>query len=153
MTQILDSVFFATIDDEERFRSIIEEAVEKKEVPSFKKFFNEDKKKKAQRKSKAKKEAKEAEELAKELGLDKEVENEDQLTALIQNRNENKFQNMIAHLEQKYGGKENKKKTSRKRQADEDSEPNDHDEIEEDEPSRKKRKVQSTQNSKKRKVK
>ena len=50
MDVIMDSVMCATVDDEDRFRDLLNDLITKKEVPSFKKFTKEKKVKKSQRK-------------------------------------------------------------------------------------------------------
>lgn len=57
------------LDDEERFREIIDAAIESKVVEAYPAYTNETEKQKTARMKAARKEAKEAEDAAKELGL------------------------------------------------------------------------------------
>ena len=50
MESILDNVMCATIDDEERFRKIIQEGIKKKKLPKFDAYSNESEDKKNKRK-------------------------------------------------------------------------------------------------------
>ena len=47
--QIMESVLCATMEDEPRFRSILEQAIRDKEIPSFKNFMEEKAGKKTER--------------------------------------------------------------------------------------------------------
>lgn len=69
MDKIMSSVLCATTDDEPRIREIIQKMVDDKEVPGYKAFISESKKKQVARKKKADREAKMAEKMAEELGL------------------------------------------------------------------------------------
>lgn len=69
MDKIMSSVLCATIEDEPRIREIIQNLIDSEEVPSYKAFTSESKKKKDARKKKADREAKMAEKMAEELGL------------------------------------------------------------------------------------
>lgn len=69
MDKIMSSVLCATIEDEPRIREIIQDLIDSEEVPSYKSFTSESKKKKDARKKKADREAKMAEKMAEELGL------------------------------------------------------------------------------------
>lgn len=59
----------SVLDDEERFRTIIQAAIDAGEVEAYKAFTKETKKSKNERRKKAEGEQKEAEEYAKELGV------------------------------------------------------------------------------------
>lgn len=52
MDKILDGVLCATLEDEERFHSILKDCIERKEIQEFKTFTNESNKKKKKRKKK-----------------------------------------------------------------------------------------------------
>lgn len=52
MNVIMENVLCATVEDEPRFRTILESAVKKKELPSFKKFTKEKASKKKERQKK-----------------------------------------------------------------------------------------------------
>lgn len=69
MDKIMSSVLCATIDDEPRIRNIIQKMIDADEVPSYKAFISESKKKKDARKKKADREAQMAEKMAEEMGL------------------------------------------------------------------------------------
>lgn len=92
-----------------RFRDIIQEAIDNKEIKSFKAFVNESKKKTAKRKAHYKKEAEEAEELQKELGL--KDEGEDSLRNMILARRKDASASFLDNLAAKYGAKEKAGKT------------------------------------------
>ncbi|KAG4304949.1 hypothetical protein PORY_001624 [Pneumocystis oryctolagi] len=103
--------------DEERFRVMIDEGIERKELKKYKNYTQETASQKKKRHNKARREAIEAEELAKELGLDKtlkKIKEEDQLQALIQQRQTTRMKTLIDSLESKYG---NPKKKSSKKQV------------------------------------
>lgn len=106
--------------DEERFRSILQTAIDTKELKAYKAFAPDSTASKARVRA-AKKEAREAEEYAREMGLEdklwgkknskangKENKEEDDLAglaALIQQNREKKMNAMIDNLEAKYGAK------------------------------------------------
>lgn len=69
MDNIMSSVLCATTEDEPRIRDIIQKMVDNDEVPSYKAFTSEPKKKRDARKKKGEREAKMAEKMAEELGL------------------------------------------------------------------------------------
>ena len=71
MDKIMSSVLCATSDDEPRIREIIQKMIDSEDVPSYKSFISESKKKQEARKKKANREAKLAEKMAEELGLNK----------------------------------------------------------------------------------
>jgi DnaJ family protein C protein 9 len=100
--------------DEERFRSIIQHAIDKKEVPAYKRFTKETEKDKKKRLKAAQQEAVEAEELAKELGLGKKHKSEDSLALLIKQRGEKRFGSLIDSLEEKYGGGSGRNKKNKR---------------------------------------
>ena len=112
------------LDDDERFRTIIDEAIKEGSAESYKKYSKESKSSKKQRIDKAKREADEAMELAEELGVKdklfgngkakggkKKGGDEDALAALIQQRQKGRAANFFDDLEAKYGGgKQGKRK-------------------------------------------
>lgn len=112
------------LDDDARFRDIIDAAIKNKTVPSFKTYTKESQASRKQRVTKAKAEEGEAMELAEELGVKdklfgagskkKKSNDEDALKALIQSRGKSRSDNFLANLEAKYGGGENGKKSKRK---------------------------------------
>ena len=107
----------SVLDDDKRFRDIIDKAIEDGEVEGYKVYTKETKANRKKRKVKAEREAEEAMELADELGVkDKLFGNgnakgakkkggeEDALKALIQQRQQGRAENFFDHFEAKYGG-------------------------------------------------
>ncbi|XP_011505424.1 PREDICTED: dnaJ homolog subfamily C member 9 [Ceratosolen solmsi marchali] len=91
MDYILESVPFTNCDEEPRLHSIIQDLITKGEVPEFKNFTQENKKKKLLRKRKWDKEAKEAEKLIKMRHIEKEDSGEmDNLALAILNKNKSR---------------------------------------------------------------
>ncbi|RGP70674.1 hypothetical protein FLONG3_7353 [Fusarium longipes] len=117
------------LEDDERFRDIINKAIKSKKVPSFPAYTKETKKKREGRLKKAREEATEAEDYAKELGVHDKLfgdkkgkkkgkgkgSSEDDLAALIQKRQQDRSESFLDHLAEKYGAKESKGKKGRKR--------------------------------------
>jgi len=104
MDTIMENVLCATIEDEDRFKEIIEKLISEEDLPKFPGFVNEGKKKKKARKQKAQKEAEEADKMARELGLNGDSP-EDSLKQLIMKRQSDRqgaMDDMIAGLEAKY---------------------------------------------------
>lgn len=109
------------LEDEDRFRGYIDEAIEAGDVESYTAYTKESKSVKTARMKAAKGEAKEAMEYAKELGVHgklfgekkgkkgKKENSEDSLAALIQSRNASRG-DFFSHLEAKYGAPEKKSK-------------------------------------------
>lgn len=118
------------LEDEERFRAIIDEAIKDGKVDAFDAYTKESKTDRKRRLKRAKDEAKEAEEYAKELGVDKDLAStsngsksrkgkkgaasngaDDEygdtsgLAALIQKRQQSRAGNFLANLEAKYAPK------------------------------------------------
>lgn len=124
MDGIYDSVMLSNvIDDDERFRAIIDKAIADKEVEDFPKYSQESESEKQRRLKRAQKEAKEAEKLAEQVETRKKKKagaaskagggpaaGEDDLLALINKRQQDRGQGFLAHLEEKYGGKSKGKK-------------------------------------------
>lgn len=115
------------LDDDERFRGIIDEAIEKKDVPNYPAYAKETKAARKKRVQKAKVEEAEALELAEELGvkdklfgkgsngktgqkIGKKTNDEDALKALIQQRQKGRAEGFIESLEAKYGGSKRSKR-------------------------------------------
>ena len=123
------------IDDEERFRAIIDAAIEVNDVPAHKAYTKESHAKRASRYKRARREAAEAIDWAKELGVhdelfgksddkkskrkgkDGDAGGEDALKALIQQKQQSRSESFLDNLEKKYGGKPDTKKKGRKRGA------------------------------------
>lgn len=102
------------LEDEERFRCYIDEAIEKGEVQAFKAYTEESDKVKAARMKAARREGKEAMEYAEKLGVKdklfgkkggKKESSEDALAALIMQKQAGRG-DFFDHLEAKYAGKE-----------------------------------------------
>jgi DnaJ homolog subfamily C member 9 len=104
------------LDDDERFRKIIDDAIKNKEVTAWKKYKKEALSQKRKRVEKATKEETEAREYAEELGVaeklfgngktknkKKKVDTSD-LAALIQQRQKGREDAFFDSLEAKYGG-------------------------------------------------
>ncbi len=118
------------VDDDARFRAILDEAIASGEAKAHKKYTHESEKSKKQRLEHYKSEAEEAKELAKELGLDGklsgkgdgagakgESNGQASLAALIQQRQKARAGNFLADLEAKYAPKAGKGKKGKKRGA------------------------------------
>ncbi|KAI9151774.1 hypothetical protein HJFPF1_08984 [Paramyrothecium foliicola] len=134
MDLIYETVMLSDVlQDDERFRKIIDEAIEKEDVPGFRAYTKESKKKRQARTKAAKAEAGEAEEYAKELGVHDKLfggkktkkgkgSSEDDLAALIQKRQQDRSANFLDHLAEKYGATAKKGKKSSKRGMEEEEE-------------------------------
>ncbi|SPO04935.1 related to DnaJ protein [Cephalotrichum gorgonifer] len=127
------------LEDDERFREIIDSAIKEGEVESYDAYTKETKKKRKDRLRDAKAEANEAEEYAKELGVHdklfgqgagtkgkagkkKKADNsEDALAALIK-KNQQTRASFMDHLEEKYGAQSKSKKGKKRPVEDEPSE-------------------------------
>lgn len=133
MDELYERVILSDVlEDDERFRKIIDEAIESEDVPSFPAYTKETKKKRATRVKKARAEAAEAEDYAKELGVHDKLfgdkkgkkkkgkgSSEDDLAALIQKRQQDRSESFLDHLAEKYGAKESKGKKGKKRPVEE----------------------------------
>lgn len=84
--------------DETKTTAHLMKLIEEGKIVGYEKFTNEPDKKKDRRKKRAKREAQKAEKLK-----DKDGDNLEDLTAVIQKRSEGSFNSMIASLEAKYG--------------------------------------------------
>jgi DnaJ family protein C protein 9 len=133
---IYESVMLSNpLEDEERFRVIINEAIEKNDVKPFKAYTNETERAKETRMKQAKREGKEAMEYAEELGVadklfgtskGKKNSGEDGLAALIQKRQVDRG-SFLDHLEAKYSNenKKSKKGKGKKRVSEDEDEDED----------------------------
>jgi DnaJ family protein C protein 9 len=126
MDKIYEDIMCSNVlDDDERFRKIIDGAIAAKEVPSHKKYTQESESKKLRRAKKAKNEEAEAMQFAEELGVKEKLfgsdsktkknrkggDDESGLAALIQQRQKSREENFFDNLEAKYaGGKKPKKR-------------------------------------------
>ncbi|GAM82192.1 hypothetical protein ANO11243_001710 [Dothideomycetidae sp. 11243] len=120
MDGVYETVMLSDIDvDDERFRTMIQSAIDDGEVEAYKKFTRESTKSKADRKKRAGAEAKEAEQMAEELGVKEKLfggsstkgkkkkdSGEDALKALIMQRQKGRADNFLADLEAKYAPKQ-----------------------------------------------
>lgn len=118
MDKIYESVMLCNVlDDDERFRAIIDKAIADGKVEQYKKYSEEPERKRQQRLKRAQKEAKEAEEAAKELEKKEEVKeikakkgkkkktsamDDNDLVALIQQRQASRAESFFDKLEEKY---------------------------------------------------
>eukprot|EP00088_Acartia_fossae_P002865 TRINITY_DN11197_c0_g1_i1.p1 TRINITY_DN11197_c0_g1~~TRINITY_DN11197_c0_g1_i1.p1 ORF type:complete len:258 (+),score=78.67 TRINITY_DN11197_c0_g1_i1:31-804(+) len=103
MEFILDNVMLSTIEDEDRFRAIIDQLIKDKQVKKLKAYSGETEGAKKARKRAADKEAKEAEQATKEMGLD---DSEDSLRNMILARQQSRGQQAESFLDglaAKYG--------------------------------------------------
>lgn len=142
MDAIYESVMLSNVlEDDERFRKIIDEAIESGDVKAYKAYANESQKSKNARVASAKGESNEAEEYAKELGVhdklfganknggakgkgkgkaSKSKENaEDSLAALIRGRQKERGDAFLDALAEKYGANTSTKKSKKKQQVEE----------------------------------
>jgi DnaJ homolog subfamily C member 9 len=125
MDKIYENIMCSNVlDDDERFRDIIDDAIATGQVPSYKKYTQEPESKKLRRAKKAKKEEGAAMELAEELGVKEKlfgadskarkskegVSDEAGLAALIQQRQKGREENFFDNLEAKYAGGRKPKK-------------------------------------------
>jgi DnaJ homolog subfamily C member 9 len=115
MTKLYETVILSNVlEDDDRFRQVIDDAIVAGTVPAFTAYTKETKKSKQKRVKDAQAEANEAEEYAKELGVHDKLFNktkkgkkeaESDLAALIQRNQQNRASTLIDQLEQKYGAK------------------------------------------------
>lgn len=103
IVKITEEVFFGSVYEEERYFDIIKRQIAREILPDY--LSNgkspDSHRKKALRMKKAEKEASEAEAYAKKLGLFDSKDGSN-LTALIQNKQKSRFDDMINELESKY---------------------------------------------------
>lgn len=138
MDHIYATVILSDIlEDDERFRAIIDEAIKNEDVPDFPAYSQETKKKREGRLKRAKLEARaeanEAEEYAKELGVHDKLfggekkkgkkakgNSEDDLAALILKRQQDRSgDNFLDRLAEKYGASSQGKKGKKRAPPDE----------------------------------
>lgn len=111
--------------DEDRFRNIINEAIEKEEVAAHPKFTQESQKSIDRRIAKANEEAKEAEEHGKKTASKKKANAKggdsdlSSLAAMIQQRNKARSEDFLDNLAEKYGAAPKKKGKKRAQSPDE----------------------------------
>lgn len=138
MDQLYEMVILSdVIEDDARFRKIIDQAIESRDVPAFKAYVNESSKKRSARTKRAKAEATEAEEYAKELNVADKLfgklsskqgkvagkdSSEDALAALIQKRQQDRRQDASDFLDgvaERWGATASKGKKGKKRAVEE----------------------------------
>ncbi|KAL4870091.1 DnaJ domain-containing protein [Aspergillus spectabilis] len=113
LNRVYESVMLSNVlDDDDRFRALIDKAIDDGKVEGYKKYTEESEKKREQRLKRAQKEAKEAEKLAKNLEKEKEGNNakagrkskkgNNDLAALIQQRHASRGESFFGRLEAKY---------------------------------------------------
>ena len=127
MNKVYEEVMLSNpLDDEKRFRKMLDQAIKAGDVHAFTKYTNEPKRSIERRIERAKREAKEAEEAAEEMGLDKNGDADASggraaksgdagLAALIQQRQKQRAGDLIASLEAKYTQKDTKNSKRRKK--------------------------------------
>ncbi|EEP81609.1 predicted protein [Uncinocarpus reesii 1704] len=127
MDGVYEEVMLSNVlDDDERFREIIQQAIRDGDVDDWPAFSKETKQKRARRVKEAKKEAKEARALAKELGVEDKLfgdgkssgkkkagDDDSALRALIQQRQKSRGADFLANLEAKYTSRDAKGKKRR----------------------------------------
>ena len=132
MDAVYESVMLSNVlEDDDRFRGIIDEAIANGDVPPLTKYTKESKRSKQARIKAAQGEAAEAEDYAKELGVhdklfgsktgkgkNKKDSSEDALAALIKRRQDDRS-GFLDRLAEKYAG-DSKPRKGKKRSADED---------------------------------
>lgn len=125
--RIYESVMVSNpLEDEDRFRGYIDEAIEKGEVKGYKAYLKEPKEEKLRRHNASNDEGAEAVEYAKKLGIhdklfgpgDKPI-GKDGLAALIQKKQADRGTSFLDNLEAKYKQQE-KKKTKKGKKVEED---------------------------------
>lgn len=156
MSALYQTVMLSNVlEDDERFRGWIDEAIAKGDVKAFKKYTTESAAKRSARKQEATAEAGEAEEYAKELGVheklfggekavgaaskgkgkgkagkSKEKGGEDALAALIKGRQKERGEAFLDQLSEKYGASASSKKGKKsKKNAVEDKDEDEPDEA------------------------
>ena len=125
MDKIYDTVMCSDVlEDDERFRKILDDALAAEEMPSYKKYTHESATKRQKRMKKARIEEAEAMELAEELGVKEKLfggskngkkakkgkDDEADLAALIQQRQKGRAENFLQDLEAKYATPKSKKR-------------------------------------------
>ncbi|EYE97789.1 DnaJ domain protein [Aspergillus ruber CBS 135680] len=129
MDKVYESVMLCNVlDDDERFRAIIDKAIADGEVENYEDYSEEPESKRQQRIEAAQKEAAEAEELSKEIEEKKEAKgkrgggrkkkakdnalDDNALVAMIKQRQANRAESFFDKLEEKYAPKGQKKRAA-----------------------------------------
>ncbi|CAL1577688.1 unnamed protein product [Knipowitschia caucasica] len=110
MDAIMECVLCCTMEDEPRICSIIQDAIDKKEVTAFPAFVKESQKKKKARRKRGDKEREEAEQMQKEMGLGNEDDSLTKMIKLRQASRDSSFNSFLSNLEEKYAPKTKSKK-------------------------------------------
>ncbi|RDI81655.1 Urea active transporter [Venturia inaequalis] len=126
MDAIFEEVMLSNpLEDEDRFRKMIDEEIDEKRVEAYEAYIKETKTKRKKRVAEAKKEAKEAEKMAEELGVKDQLygngkagakkgkkgeEDISGLAAIIQQRQKERSGNFLADLEAKHAPKKRGKR-------------------------------------------
>ena len=133
MNAVLRTVMLSNpLDDEERFRQYVDEAIANGEVKAYEAYTNESTRKKERRHENARQEGKEAEDYAKKMGVYDQlferkpgkkrtgkVEDESGLAALIQQKTKGRAATFLDSLEAKYASGAKSTKKGKKRLDDE----------------------------------
>ncbi|KFH45446.1 DnaJ subfamily C member-like protein [Hapsidospora chrysogenum ATCC 11550] len=134
MDKVYENVILSDpVDDDDRFRTIINDAIANREVPNFRTYSSQTERQRLAKINKARKvreaEAKEAESYAKEMGVHEKLfadkkgkkgkeSSEDGLAALIQKRQQDRSSqkdDFLDRIAEKYGGASSKGKKGKKR--------------------------------------
>lgn len=110
MDAIMESALCCKQEDEPRICSIIQDAIEKKEVTAFPAFTKESNTKKKARRKRAEKEREEAEQMQKEMGLGEDNDSLAKMIKLKHSSREKNFNSFLSNLEAKYAPKGKSKK-------------------------------------------
>lgn len=104
MSRIFQDVQLSNmLDDEDRFRKWIDDAIEGDRVAAYPNYYSETQKSKQQRRNRAEREAREAEVHFQELKNRSKVQSKGgDLAAMIQQRQQSRAQNFLSDLEAKY---------------------------------------------------
>ncbi|XP_026755479.1 dnaJ homolog subfamily C member 9 [Galleria mellonella] len=115
MDYIVDHVQFARSENEPRIREVLNEMIEKGEIPSYKIFTHEPAKKRQRRIAKENREAKEAEEEKQKLGMGSESNSLELMIKQKQEARGQQLDSFLDNLAAKYGDK--KTKTTKRKAA------------------------------------
>lgn len=115
LDRVFENVVYSnTLDDEERFRALIDKAIKDGNVEGYEAYTQEPEKKRQRRQKEAQKEAKEAEQEHKKIKRKKEKSNDMDLAALIQGRQKSRMDDFISGLEAQAKALEQPKKKKRR---------------------------------------
>lgn len=110
MEYIFEHVMCSSLNDEDRFRQILDKKIQEGELKAYKAYKKDSNNTKEKRAKKAAREAAEADELSRELGIQGKLDGtEESLAALIRNKNKNRLDDLISGIEKKYTQPKNKK--------------------------------------------